>query len=180
MNGNNWQKLLIVSHPQLFVRIVRGCPCCPAYPTCPDGWQQVVARVVERISKAAVGYPVRFCEISERCGQLRLHWKADSSLPERVERGIEDAIARAEARAACTCATCGAEGRLHSSSCGRILPLCSEHAQGGSVLTPPGTMNVYLVRGTRTHSLVRQKYDRRIDRFVDVHSMSPSTRGNCA
>lgn len=180
MNDNSWQHLLIVSHPRLFVRVFRGHPCCPAYPTCPDGWQQVVARVVARVSKAAVGYPVRFCEISERCGQLRLYWKADSSLPERVERGIEDAIARAEARAACTCATCGAEGRLHSSSCGRILPLCSEHAWGRSALTPPGTMNVYLVRGTRTHSFVRQKYDRRFDRFVDADSISPSTRGSSA
>jgi hypothetical protein len=173
MNDNSWQQLLIANHPQLFIRIFRGQPFSPAYPVCPDGWRQVVATVVERVSEAAKGYDVQFSEISERCGRLRIHWKAKSTLTKQIERCIEDAIARAEARAACTCATCGAEGRLYSSSGGRLLPLCYEHVRGEPMPMRPSSENVHLVRefaGERTDTIPSRKYDRRRDRFVDFDS----------
>ena len=173
MNDNSWQQLLIASHPQLFVRLFRGRPFAPGYPVCPDGWQQVIATVVERVSEAARGYGVQFSEISERCGRLRIYWKAESTLTKQIERHIEDAVARAEARAACTCATCGAEGRLYSSPSGRLLPLCTEHATGEPMPIRLSSENVHLVRdfvGDRIDTIACRKYDRRLDRFVDLDS----------
>lgn len=130
MIDNTWQARLVKRHPQLFIRSYRGVRFSPAYQLCPNGWQHVVATVVERVSEAANGYRVQFCEISERCARLRICWKAASNLPTDVECRIEDAIARGEARSACACATCGAEGRLFSGAGGQLLPLCSEHARG--------------------------------------------------
>jgi hypothetical protein len=171
MNDNSWQQLLIANHPRLFIRIFRGQPFSPAYPVCPDGWRQVVATVVERVSEAAKGYDVQFSEISERCGRLRIYWKTKSTLTKQIERCIEDAIARAEARAACTCATCGAEGRLYSNSGGRLLPLCYEHARGEPMPTPPLLENVHIVRAFAADEIGTikcRRYDRRLDAFVDV------------
>lgn len=171
MMDNAWQERLVTGRPQLFIRRYRGHPFSPGYPLCADGWREIVVSLVERISEAAKEYPVQFCEISEWCGRLRIYWKSESKLPARVERCIEDAIARAEARSACTCITCGAEGRLFSSTGGRLLPLCSEHARGEPMPTRPGSENVHLVRifaADKIETIKCRRYDRRLDAFVDV------------
>lgn len=173
MNNDSWQQLLVTSHPHLFIRHFRGLPFSPAYPVCPDGWRQVVATVVERVSEATKGYDVQFSELSERCGRLRIHWKTQSTLAKRIERCIEEAIARAEARAACTCVMCGAEGRLYASSAGRLQPLCSEHALGELIPTRPGFENVHLVRryvAPYGDAVVCRRYDRHLDCFVELKS----------
>ncbi len=98
MNENTWQELLVQKHPQLFIRSFRGLPFSPAYPLCPGGWREIVTNVADRVSEAARGYSVYFCQISERYGRLRIYWNAESALPRRVERAIEEAVALAEAR----------------------------------------------------------------------------------
>lgn len=126
--------------------------------------------MVERVSEVANDHPVQFRELSEKCGRLRIYWKTESILPKRIERSIKDVIARAEARSAVTCATCGAEGRLFASSVGRLLPLCSEHAQGTPLPTHAGSEKVHLVRVFATNKIGTiecRRYDRSLDAFVD-------------
>lgn len=174
MTIENWQQVLVQNHPNLFICRSRDLAFSPGYPTCPDGWRQVVAIMVARVSEAAKGHPVQFCEISERCGRLRIYWRSESALPKGVERCIEDAIALGEARSACSCATYGAEGRQFLTSGGRLLPLCSEHARGEPMPARPGSENVHLVRafiGEKMQLIALRRYDRDHDRFIDV---SPS------
>src|SRR5215475_2735729 len=98
MSNRTWQQLLVQKYPQIFVRSFRGLPFSPGYPVCPDGWGEVVKKLVARVSEASVGYAVQLTEILERHGRLNIYWKADSDLPKRVERAIAEAIALAEAR----------------------------------------------------------------------------------
>jgi hypothetical protein len=52
MNENTWQQMLVDSFPKLFVRRFRGVPFSAGYPSCPDGWQDIVIRLVERVEAA--------------------------------------------------------------------------------------------------------------------------------
>ncbi len=170
MNDNNWQQLLIANHPQLFIRSFRGLPFSPGYPLTPDGWREIVTKVADRVSEAAAGHSVYFCQISERYGRLRIYWNAESALPRRVERSIEEVIALAEARSSCSCATCGAEGRLFATG-GLLLTACAAHARGEPVPTHPRLENVHLSRrfvGADIDSVECCRYDRRSDAFVEV------------
>jgi hypothetical protein len=170
MSENTWQELLVQKYPQLFIRSFRGLPFSPGYPLSPDGWREIVTNVADRVSEAARGYSVYFCQISERYGRLRIYWNAESALPRRVERAIEEAIALAEARSSCSCEACGAEGRLFASG-GLLLTACAAHARGEPVPTRLRLENVHLGRqfvGEEIDAVKCRRYDRRLDAFVDV------------
>lgn len=119
-----WHQQLVDLHPDLFVRTFRGVPVASGYPTCGDGWREIVTKLAERVSAAAVGYPVHFTQILERYGRLSIYWKAEANPPSRVEHAIDEAIELAEARSACTCVNCGAKGHLFSNGS------CPDHARG--------------------------------------------------
>jgi hypothetical protein len=51
MNENTWQQMLVDSLPKPFVRGFRGVPFSAGYPSCRDGWQDVI-RLVERVETA--------------------------------------------------------------------------------------------------------------------------------
>jgi hypothetical protein len=163
----SWQEKLVSHHKEVFLRSFRGVPFAPGFPTCPDGWREIVATLVQRVAVAAVGYPVHFSEISEKYGALRVYWAAEARLPERMERTIEHAVALAEARSQCTCASCGAEGRLVSSG-GWLFTACSQHARGAPVPVQWGMENLHIVRGSGDGIITCQRYDRANDRLVDV------------
>jgi hypothetical protein len=167
----SWQESLVSRHKEVFLRSFRGVPFAPGFPTCPDGWREIVTTLVQRVAAvAAVGHSVHFTQISEKCGALRVHWTTETGLPERLEGTIEHAIAIAEARSECTCATCGAEGRLFSSG-GWLLTACPQHARGVPVPVRPGMENLHLVRGFAGDDIriiTCRRYDRSSDRFVDV------------
>jgi hypothetical protein len=114
--------------------------------------------------------------VSEKYGVLRVYWTVNATIPPRTELAIEEAIALAEARSGCTCATCAAEGHLFST--GRwLLTACSEHARGVPVPVRPGTENLYIVRrfvGEDVRVIGCRRYDRMHDRFVEV---DPRSRG---
>jgi hypothetical protein len=172
-----WQQILVESHPELFVRTFRGLLFAPGYPVCPVGWQDIVKRLVERVSAASSGYPVHFTRIQEEYGVLRVHWRARAEPPIQVERAIDEAVALASARSACTCGTCGATGRLfcHGS---RLLTACTEHAQGVPVPTSPGLEDVHIVRaviGGRS-TVAFRRYDWITDSFVELSSESLSKK----
>jgi hypothetical protein len=165
-----WRQQLVERHPELFIRAFRGVPVSRGYPPCSDGWRDIVTNVVEKVSAAAAGRPVRFTRMSEEHGSLRIHWAAEADLPKDAEVAIEEAVSLAEARSACTCQTCGAEGSLYSSG-SWLLTACPDHARGVPVPVRSGLENVYLVRcriGEAAGTIARRRYDRANDRFVEI------------
>jgi hypothetical protein len=176
MNEKTWQQMLVDSHAKLFVRNFSGVAFAPGSPTCGAGWCDIVTKLVERVSDAAVGHPIYFTQILERHGRLTICWKAEANLPGRVEHAIDAAIELAQARSACTCVSCGSEGRLFSSGyC--LFTACSDHAQGVPLPIHPGTEDLHVVRifaGTTVQSVACRRYDRARDEFLDV---DPSSLG---
>jgi hypothetical protein len=180
LTERTWQQDLVDLHPEMFIRTFRGVSFSTGYPSCPDGWRDIVTKLVERVSAAALGYPVHFTQILERHGRLTIYWKAEASLPKGVECAIEQAIELAEARASCSCAICGANARLFSNA-GRLVAVCPDHAQGVQVPVRPGWENLHIVRrfvGDNIHSVACRRYDRVHDQFVDVDPRSLGSRIN--
>lgn len=172
MAEKTWQQQLVGLHPELFIRMHRGVPFSPGFPsTSGNGWHDIVARLVARISAAATGYPIQFTQIREMNGRLAIHWRAEAAVPEHVERAIEEAIALAEARARSSCMTCGAKARLFSSEGGQLTLACSDHARGLPV--PPRTaqegVQIFCRRARGSSTLARVRYDWDNDQFVDVN-----------
>ncbi|OKO85378.1 hypothetical protein [Bradyrhizobium sp. AS23.2] len=165
-----WSQELVDRYPEVLVRKLRGVPFAAGYPQCNTGWRDIVTNLVARVSAAAVGYSVQLTEIQERHGRLIIYWKAETALPIRVERAIADAIALAEARAACSCTVCGASARLFSDA-GQLLTACTKHARGIPVRVRPGAENLHIVRtfvGDGVGGVIGcQRYDRVHDRFTD-------------
>lgn len=166
-----WQQQLVDLHPELFVRTFRGVTFAPGYPTCcGDGWCDILTKLVERVSAAAVGCPIYFTQILERHGRLLVYWRAEASLPKHIERTIEEAIALAEARSACSCLICGGNARLFSNA-GRLVAVCPDHAQGAQVPVRPGWENLHIVRrfvGDDFSTIECRRYDRAQDRFIEI------------
>lgn len=164
-----WQQILVESHPELFARTFRGLLFAPGYPVCPVGWQDIVKRLVERVSAASSGYPVHFTRIQEEYGVLRVHWRARAEPPIQVERAIDEAVALASARSACTCGTCGAQGRLFASDF-LLFPACKVHQRGTPVPVISGFHDVFLRQGIvrERSALVHVRYDWASDAFVHV------------
>ena len=171
MTEKTWQQHLIDLHPELFIRMIRGVPVSPGYPaTSGDGWRDLVATLVVRVSTAALRYPIQFTQIREMHGRLAIHWRAEAAVPKHVERAIEEAIALAEARASCSCVTCGAKARLFSSRRGQLILACPNHARGTPVPARPGLENVHIFRRRARDSstLAYVRYDWDNDQLVDV------------
>jgi len=166
--NEDWKRKLVEANTELFVRTLRGVPFAPAFPICCDGWRELVTRLVKRVANAASGYPVQFTQIIEYQGSLRVQWMTRSSLPKPIELALEEAVARAEARSACTCSNCGAQGRLFSDGA-RLFTACATHRRGISVPSVRGFHDVYLVRAIvgGKSALVSRHYDRATDAFVD-------------
>jgi hypothetical protein len=170
MTEKTWQQHLVDLHPELFIRTYRGVPFSPGHPsTCGDGWRDVVASLVERVSAAARGYPIQFIQIREEHGRLAIHWTAEAALPKHVERTIEEAIALATARSTCSCAVCGAKARLFSSG-GRLIPACPDHARGVPVPARTGMegLHIFQRRVNDSSAIACVRYDWDHDQFIDV------------
>jgi hypothetical protein len=168
---DTWQQMLVDTYPKLFVRSFRGVKFSPGFPTCGDGWCDILTKLVERVSAAAVGYPMHFTQILERYGRLTIYWKAEANLPKRAEHAVEEAIALAQARSACTCVDCGAKGQLFSNgSC--LFTACPDHARRGvPVPALHGTEDLHIVRafvGDDIHIVAWRRYDRVHDQFVHI------------
>jgi hypothetical protein len=76
----------------------------------------------------------------------------------------------AEARSACTCEICGAEGRLYDHS-DWLTTRCAEHAEGEPIPVRLGFENVHVVRriiGGRVRVVSCRRYDRATDSFIDL------------
>jgi hypothetical protein len=101
----------------------------------------LLERACTRIRTAvqADGGTFKFTQIKEKYATVRLYW--EGALSPEADARIEEIINRAEARSACTCEVCGAEGRLHRAG-GWLMTRCVAHAQGHPVPEKPGWENV--------------------------------------
>ena len=128
----SWQTALLKRHPRLFGADEPGH--ARGYPSVGDGWQLLVEKAIERIHAATASVPphsITIVQIKEKLGGLRIYadWRG---LPDDVAAKVQEAIELAEARAECTCETCGASGRLHNDG-GWLLTRCEQHASGEPV-----------------------------------------------
>jgi hypothetical protein len=174
---NTWRDALVARHPRLFLS-EDNTTCIHGYPLVGDGWRDLVERAVGRIADTLSATPsgsVTLVQVKEKHAGLRVYWRG-AGLTKAAERAIADAIAKAEARSACTCEVCGEEGLLHQVG-GQLLTACAQHAKGSPVPVQPGWENLHLVRGFRngtTAILMCRRYIRETDSFVDV---DPQTLG---
>jgi hypothetical protein len=177
MSGNQsnltWQAALLARYPDLFIEESGGRIGTPGYPTCGDGWRDLVETAVGRIATAVAGAPsgsVLITQIKEKFGALRLYWHGRNNLPEATCAAVEEAIHLAEARSACTCEQCGEPGRLYKRG-GQLLTACDTHARGETVKIQPRRENIHIVRALKDGKLTIascRRYVRQTDSFVDV------------
>jgi len=172
----DWRIALIEAHPRLFHPTQAHPERVKGYPACGDGWRDLLGRACARIEAALAdgGGSFTAWQIKEKFAALRFYWGGQVS-PE-VRLRIEEAIALAEARSACTCETCGEPGRLYQVS-GWYTTVCRAHAPADVEPVPlkPGCENVHVVRIATPDGFrrVRRRYDRAADSFVDVGPASP-------
>ena len=142
-------------------------------PNCEEGWRDLLERCCARIEAAlAEGGALRVLQIKEKFGALRFYWSGH--LPDAAKAKVDEAIALAAARSACTCEICGAEGRLYNRD-GWLATACPEHAKGELKPIRPGFENIHIVRtfGAGRFPIVScRRYIRETDSFVDVDPKS--------
>jgi hypothetical protein len=164
----DWRIDLIEAHPDLFHPPAGHPEQAPGYPWCEEGWRDLLECLCVRIEAALrEGETVRIQQIKEKFAGLRCYRRGDVS-PDTTAM-INEAIALAEARSACTCEQCGEEGRLHNDA-GFYMTRCAAHAKGAPVPARPGQENVHLVRLPTSGGfrIAARRYDRETDSFVDV------------
>jgi hypothetical protein len=175
-NHRTWQAELVDRYPDLFNQEIHGRVIAPGYPSVGDGWRDLVETAIGRIATAVAAVPggsLQIGQIKQKFGTLRVYLDNSLSLPDLVNVAIEEAIELAEARSACTCETCGNEGRLFKGG-GQLHTACDIHGKGRPVPQKPGLMNLHVtcknVDGKRV--LRAQRYIRATDSFEEV---DPST-----
>lgn len=164
--SKDWREEFIKAHPTLFLPL----PAPGGYPECGEGWQQILEVACGRMEAAlANGESVRIEQIKEKYGTLRIDWSGTVTDTARSE--IEEAVALATARSACTCAICGNQGRLHSRG-GRLATACTDHAKGYPVPIRAELENLYIARppglAGQASVVSCRRYIRSSDIFVDV------------
>jgi hypothetical protein len=163
----DWRIELIEAHQGLFHPPEAHPEKASGYPWCDQGWRDLLERLCGRIEAALRdGETIRILQIKEKFASLRCYWRGDVS-PETAAR-IMEAVALAQARSACTCEQCGAEGRLYKNG-GFYMTRCADHAEGMEVSAEPGREHVHLLRRTYgTSDVYYARYDRESDTFTEV------------
>jgi hypothetical protein len=170
----DWRIDLIEAHRDLFHPLPDNPGVAQASPECGEGWQALLERACARIRAAvqADGGTFKFTQIKEKYGTARLYW--EGALSEEAGAKVDEAIDLAEARSACTCEVCGAEGLLHRAG-GWLMTRCAAHAQGQPVPEKPGWENVTIsrvdARGSKTVVVKRRRYVRETDSFAEIDSL---------
>jgi hypothetical protein len=169
--GGGWRDALVSKHRHLFED---GSSAMPGYPTTGDGWRELLERAVDRIAAAVGESPMIIYQIKQKYGSLRLYHSSAAYLDEEAQYSVEEAVALAEARSACTCETCGDEGRLFVRG-DWLATACEKHAVGRPVHIPEGWENVHIVRNFdagRPRIIACRRYMRETDTFEDVPPFS--------
>jgi hypothetical protein len=167
---NDWRLELIRTYPDLFHPLPGDPPTAEGWPCVGDGWRDLLERACARIRMAvqAEGGTFHATQIKEKYGTLRFYW--EGALSPKTDALVEEAIDLAEARSACSCEVCGAEGRLYGP--GWLVTRCATHAEGRRpVEIKPGFDNIHLVQRLvdgKLRTVTCRRYDRATDSFVDV------------
>ncbi|MCK1606347.1 hypothetical protein IVB02_34395 [Bradyrhizobium sp. 166] len=176
MPGSNrsWRTELIGTYPDLFHPPADNPGVAQAYPECGEGWCDLLDRLCVRIRAAvqADGGTFKFTQVKEKFATIRIYW--DGRLSPDAAALVEEAIALAEARSACTCEECGELGRLYQSG-NWLMTRCAAHAKGLPVDTRPEMENIHIVRrlaAGQVQLLSCRRYDRQSDAFTDVDPTS--------
>jgi hypothetical protein len=169
----DWRIDLVEAHPGLFHPPAGRPEAAQGYPTCEEGWHDLLDRACARIEAALVeGSAFTVLQIKEKLGALRFYWRG--SMSDTARASVEEAIALAAARSACTCETCGAKGQLYNYG-GRLATACAEHAQGEPMPVEPGFENLHIAQTFspgRFPIVSCRRYVRETDSFVDVDPKS--------
>lgn len=165
--GGDWRDDLLERHGKLFADDT-GPPS--ARPEVGDGWAELVCLAVERIADAArrTKAAVRIVQLKEKYGTLRIYTNLISDT--EAQAAVEQIIALAVARSACTCEECGEEGALYERG-GVFATLCVRHGRGIPVKVRPGWENIHIWRALRdgkVRIVSCRRYVRSEDAFVDV------------
>lgn len=171
--ATKWRAALIEAYPDLF-RSSSGSPgMSQGLPECGDGWQNLLQRACARIRTAVAvdGGSFRATQVKEKFGTLRFYW--DGSLSAEADALVEHAIDLAEARSACTCETCGEEGRLYRKG-GWLLTRCAAHAEGNLVESEARFANVQVMERivAKRREVLARRYDRATDSFISIDPRS--------
>ena len=170
----DWRFDLIEANPDLFRPLPDNPGVAQASPECGAGWQDLLERACTRIRAAvqADSGTFKFTQIKEKYGTARLYW--EGALSPEADARVEEIIDLAEARSACTCEVCGAEGHLHRAG-SWLMTRCAAHARGHPVPEKPGWENVTIsrvdARGSKTVIVKRRRYFRVTDSFVEIDSL---------
>jgi hypothetical protein len=126
--AKDWKIELIKAHTRLFHPLKEHLEGVQGYPECNEGWRDLIERACVRIENALDnGDTVKIVQIKEKYGTLRFYWRG--RLPSETEAKVGEVVSLAEARSACTCETCGAEGRLYNRG-GWFATACSASQAG--------------------------------------------------
>lgn len=168
----DWRARLIVRHPGLYRRAVGGREAVTGFPSVGDGWREIIETMSSRIAEAVAecqSGEMAITQIKEKFGGLRVCTES-RGLPKEVVWKANDAIDLAEARAECTCETCGAAGMLHEHG-GWLTTRCEKHGVG-QVLPPKAGWENLVVKYSAQDGAMRvvscRRYDREHDAFEDV------------
>ncbi len=169
----DWRLELVLVHPDLFDP-ASGPPRVET--DVGDGWRDLLERLCGRMEAALQpGETIRIMQVVKKSAALRVYWRGDVSA-ETVAR-LHEAVALAKARSACTCESCGAEGRLCILGQASMIR-CANHVEGEPIPAPSGQENVHLVRvrATDGYRIVARRYDREADRFLDENPTTLKVR----
>jgi len=167
-HSERWQSALMVKYPALFSREFDGKQVLCESPSVGDGWRDLVETAIARIAKIVDGEPsasLTIEDVKSKYGTIRIYYNS-TNLSEASITAVDEAINLAEARSACTCETCGEEGRLYENG-HWFDTACNLHGRGTPAVVRPGWENLEVSRST-SGKVTCRRYDRVNDCFVDV------------
>jgi len=169
--SGDWRWALAAAHPALFSQTFQGRIITPGKPEVGNGWRDLVETAVSRIAAAVAADPIGSASVDQikgKFGSLRLYYQTRDLQP-ATALTIGEAVDLAEARSACTCEECGAEGRLFNDS-GWFSTRCDIHRQGKPVRVRPGWERLQVIRhyDGDAVTVTCRRYDREADRFIEV------------
>jgi hypothetical protein len=168
----DWRIELVKIYPDLF-HPVGDPPVAQGFPDVRDGWCDLLERACARIQAVVQtsGGSFNFRQIKQKWGCAQLYW--EGSLSPEADACVQEAVALAVARSACTCEICGEPGRLYSDRAHRppTATRCTQHADGRSLtVVRPGFENIHIKSWPASDGCMNRyhRYERETDCFVDV------------
>lgn len=162
----DWRDALWARHASLFGG---SLPFASGIGTLPVGWCGLVESLCSRLAGLAPAEAggVRVLRLENERATLDVAWKA-ASPHGGVEAVVAEIVARAAARSACTCETCGLAAARYRTRFW-MSAACPVHRRRGSVEIAPNWLTIRTTRAFaegRSRIVACEVYDRGLDRFV--------------